>query len=504
MDDPYGPWRKRRFVSPWTFSCCSNLRYVETITALHKWKNVSYKETDSTRVSVLFRNAYRNIVALLPIYFDRVLAFSGTLYGFDTRSVLQNSNALMSGSNDWNSHVMEFLRRQEKGGGPTTAVAIVLDAVQTQNLLLEQGLQLQNGSLEEKKQELQSDPRRCWPAIYLRSTLHIGSPAPRSAPRTDRDSGSASVTSHGNLLQSWRKAEHPSPSVLSSTNRKVPVTDVSRSHPSLVEYDGSWPHSEWERLLVSVNPDIAASNLLTVSRMNADPLPNTWTVPPIQPVEDTRMEPEEAMLERLDMSMTEGAASLFDVGGSHVSPKSPFASRSSRATSSSPSTFHVSSISDYLKLVVIIRGEEESRWHRRRNPLTEEDIRAFLDSMATALRPWRHFSLAAISRESSARVKLAAYRPVDLIGSSNIWTDSSLEKLLQVVKSDFGLRPTQEGGTILSRNSPGRNDLRFSPGRVSVAESRRSSVSSTALSSSVEKSAAVFFMGSELATIVDQ
>jgi hypothetical protein len=120
------------------------------------------------------------------------------------------------------------------------------------------------------------------------------------------------------------------------------------------------------------------------------------------------------------------------------------------------------------------------------------------------LRVSEQFRPSAIPRSSHVKVRLGAFQPIRPSESSDvteIWTDVSLEALLKAVKNEFGLRPTQEGGTILSRNSPGHRGLCSSPGRLSLAETRRSSIYS--LSMSVEMSAAIFFMGSELATIVD-
>ena len=484
--------------------CLLRRRFFDTILLLHKWKSANYKAADPTRTAVFFRNAYQTIVAMMPFYFDRIQAFAGTLYGFDVRQLAQGADA-KAPSKDWNADVLEFLRRQEKGGGPSTAVAVVLDAARTNNIHFERGMQFSAPLVneEEQKRELQ-DLRLCWPAVYVRSTLYLGSMTARGHLRSERDSGTASnASSSTNMLPTWRKSEHHSPSTASLTNRKTPTESLQSQ--TLMEYDGSWPHSEWEKLIALISPDTMAATMANLNRINLETMPESGNTGSDQGAVSYRVEMEESRLARLEHSMAEGAASLFDVG---KSPKSSLMriSDAEPANTIATSTFHIAPLSDFIHLVVIVKGDEENRWHRRRTPLTDQEIRAFLDSMASKLRVSGQFSSHSIPKKSQVQVRLAAFQSISFStanGLSELWSDDSLEALLKAVKNEFGLRPTQEGGTILSRNSPSRRGLRFSPGRLSLS-STHERASTSALSMSVEKSAAVFFMGSELASVVDE
>ena len=440
---------------------------------------------------------------MLPFYFDRIQAFAGTLYGFDVKQLAQGSDT-KAPSKDWNTDVLDFLRRQEKGGGPSTAVAVVLDAARTNNLHFERGMQFTTPVVneEDQKRELQ-DLRLCWPAVYVRSTLYLGSMTARGHLRSERDSGAASnASSSTNLLPTWRKSEHHSPSTAALTNRKTPTESLQSQ--TLMEYDGSWPHSEWEKLIALISPDTVAAIMANLNRINLEAMPESGNAGTDQGVVSFRVEMEESRLARLEHSMAEGAARLFDVGNA---PKSTFRRMSDAepASTSAASTFHITPLSEFVHLVVIVKGEEENRWPRRRNPLTDQEIRAFLDSMASKLRVSGQFSPRSMPRNSKVKVRLAAFQSISYgtaNGLSEMWSDASLEALLKAVKNEFGLRPTQEGGTILSRNSPSRRGLRFSPGRLSLSSTHERG-STSQLSMSVEKSAAVFFMGTELASVVD-
>jgi hypothetical protein len=392
---------------------------------------------------------------------------------------------------------MEFLRRQERGGGPATAVALVLDAVRTNNLHVERGVQL-SGTPDDNADP--SDITVCWPAIYMRSTMHLGSPAPSH--RSERDGGSQS-----NLLATWRKtggsSPRSSPNMLTAGSRKVPTMPANKSR--LLEYDGVWPHCEWENLVALFSPDTLATDISAPGRRSLKLITDT-DVPEDanHGVISFRVVNEMSQLDRLRNHVVEGAANFFDVGGHNASPKPPSWAKSSATGTPSgtqaPTTFHIAPLSDSISLVVIVKGEEEHRWHRRRTPLTNDEIRGFLNDMASKLRVSEQFSPKSIPQKSQVQLKLhvspssaqsgiAARRP------SARWTDQSIDTFLKSVKHEFGLRPTKEGGTLLNHNSPSRRH--FSPGQ---AVARRPS---TRLAVSPEDAAAMFFLGPELvATMV--
>lgn len=481
-------------------TCCCHCRFYETIILLHKWKNALPSSKDTTRMAFFFRTAFRNVMALLPLYFDRIQAFAGPLYGFDPIKMMRSaqSSAL---TNDWNGDVSHFLRRQEKGGGPATAVALVLDALRTKNFHVQRGLQFAETPTEDVSAADLEDVRVRWPAVYLRSTLYLGSPSSTQRPgaRSEKEVGSSVLlnASQSNLLPNWAKS---SPSSLAPGARKVPVLTANNS--TLLEYDGVWPHNEWENLIALFQPDSLASDMtdnrkgLTLIRKSGDESGSSN-----QRVVSFRVETEESSLERLRNSVIGGAASLFDVGG--TSPKSPAFQRSAIAggerIEASASTFHIAPVSDTLSLVVIVKGEGDHRWHRRRSPLSDDEIRDFLHDMASKLRVSEQFSPKCISLKSQTLIQLKPYLPKQTSSDqvAHFWTDKIVDTLLKDVKDAFGLRPTQEGGTIVSRNSPGHLNRRFSPRTPGRPLPRVSP-----LVVSPEKSAAIFFMGPELATVV--
>ena len=79
-----------------------------------------------TRLEKWFDESCRLLISLLPIYFDRVAAFAKPLYGFEPALPASSSSPF---AKNWEAKVTEFLRKQDKGGGPPTAVAVVLDAL---------------------------------------------------------------------------------------------------------------------------------------------------------------------------------------------------------------------------------------------------------------------------------------------------------------------------------------------------------------------------------------
>jgi len=233
--------------------------------------------------------------------------FSGPLYGFDIShtQIATKKVAHITEECDWNAQILDWLRRQEKANGPPTCVALVLDAVQTKNLHVERGVQLSsrpvassstatatasNHGSDAPTEETYSDPdcgtRVRWPAMYIRSTLHLGSSLLLSHPRSTASShgGSStrlSGTSQPNLLPGWGSmsgsmshinsvANNSKHSITAATSSNSPHAPAQRKNTmqGILEYGPdvgtaiSWPHVEWEQLAGLLNPQEATRSSL--------------------------------------------------------------------------------------------------------------------------------------------------------------------------------------------------------------------------------------------------
>ena len=147
--------------------------------------------------------------------------------------------------------IEDFLRKQEKGGGPTVAVSVVIDAVQTSNLRSERGFVLNDVWNEPTKAENLTSSESIlakWPAVYMRSSSHLSNKRALANPmvspgsgilggirrssskhirqrrtsRSHEDDPSSTKTTSSNMMKSW------------STDNSPPMTPVSptRSAPS--------------------------------------------------------------------------------------------------------------------------------------------------------------------------------------------------------------------------------------------------------------------------------
>jgi hypothetical protein len=475
--------------------------------SLRKWKRL-LPETCDTRLSQWFQTTFEEVVSLLPIYMDRVRAFSGPLYGFDSAPLFQNELL----RHDWDASVAEFLRRQEKAGGPPTAVAIVLDAKGTSNLHVERGFWLSgtNGITEEKKPE-PSDTRVLWPAVYMRSTVHstaaashralsVSTASLRSSSGLLRASGGGGPSSRSSLLSNWS----------STSERAAPLTKSISTPWHVMEYGpdegnviNSWPHSEWEALVGALLDNKSSFMGLDTGDMSSNRVASDNTSParladePVAVTYADLEDEEEAKRESL-FSVEEQAASLFSTS---IEP-SPTSSPKVKHEQKQQSTFHVVSLSPFLSMVVIIKGEQESLWHRRRSRLGDEEIRSFLDDIASKLRIARQFTpsrLPAVSfKVGDMETRLKALAEV------TDWNGKSVKSFVRQLKDTFGLRPTllQDGAlnsTSLSRSSA-RSPSRRQPS--TPAGRKRRKWRNKPAESALPKSAAALFLGPELAFMV--
>lgn len=453
---------------------CQNVLQIPCRTRLEKW----------------FDETCRVLISLLPLYFDRVSVFTNPLYGFDP--LLVGASPFQ----DWEAKVTEFLRKQERAGGPPTAVAIVLDALGADNLHLERGFQVQREDVKEMD-AVDLPNSVLWPPVYIRSTLHLSSASPHqrsshgksSNPALHRRSGSSTL-----FLPEWTTANHTSDrssSMLSTRTLDLDPHLVTKKRvleygPEVGTTATSWPHNDWSALvsLLEISPvqdDLDEPLRLSESGITADSIRMAE-----EPVAVTYREDDEVHQKVGDSTWKpslEKAVRMFGVYAS--SDMNAVDAHTVREHEKRRSAYHIVSLSKYLSLVVMVKEDEESHFLRRRTPLTDGEIRDFMNRMATHWKVSRRFSHESLPKPlSSTRLELV----------HDEWDDQKLEDFIHKIKSTLGLRPPSfpltEGHRGISflgvRNSPKKTLRRRESPPVSAAQS-----------------AAVFFLGAELANLFD-
>ena len=431
---------------------------------------------------------------------------------------------------DWSASVTDFLRRQEKLGGPPTAVALVLDAMGASNLHAERGFRLAatnapptptsttaptappaddlissssggSGSSPEAKLDGSHGDNALgvqWPAVYLRSTLHLStsSTTNSSSARASPRSSGLLRGSQGSLLAGWSSTSNV------SSSPKVPpgksggaVHQHQHHHPSIFEYApdtgtaSSWPHSDWRslaRILDKKNHRLAAVDTATSGTAKR----REGTVVTYRyDEEEKERESRESVYETVDEF-----ASFFSIHSSETST-----TKISSVKEKRQSTFYVVSISEWLSIVVMVK-EEESRWHLRRNRLEDDEIREFLHNLATNLRISRivsNESLRSLASEKDKRNPMVSL-PYD---DNLTWDDEKrVQDFLAELKEVFGLRPISPYMPDSSYNFYRASPRTPVNPRASAFRRRRLLRQKGALASMPE-SAAALFLGPELADL---
>jgi len=485
-------------------------------------------------------------MSLLPVYFDRVQAFSRPFYGFDTAALWKRGDTTNRSSSskrnlhpkkartDWSASVTDFLRRQEKLGGPPTAVALVLDALGASNLHAERGFRLAaanapptptsttapavvmpaappaddlisnsssggESSPEAKLNSSHGDNALGvqWPAVYLRSTLHLATSSATNSNSVRASPRSSGLLrgSQGSLLAGWSSTSNV------SSSPKVPpgksggsVHHHQHHHPSIFEYApdtgtaSSWPHSDWgslARILDKRNHRLAAVDTATsgTAKRREDTV-----VTYRYDEEEKEREGRESVNETVDEF-----ASFFSIHSSETSTtKIPVKEKRQ-------STFYIVSISDWLSMVVMVK-EEESRWHLRRNRLEDDEIREFLHHFAKNLcisRIVSNESLRALASEKDKRNPMISL-PYD---DNLTWDDEKrVQDFLAELKEVYGLRPISPYMPDSSYNFYRASPRTPINPRASAFRRRRLLRQKGALTSMPE-SAAALFLGPELADL---
>ena len=436
-----------------------------------------------TRLEKWFDESCRVLVSLLPTYFDRVSAFAKPLYGFDPVP------APSSPFQDWEAKVNEFLRKQDKAGGPPTAVAVVLDALGATNLHLERGFQMEREEVKDVE-TAELPERTLWPAVYMRSTLHMDRSVQQHRSHHGRGSSSKGYLDSQSGSEQSTSRMFMTPSVRSldvESHSTIPKNRVLEYGPDTGTAT-SWPHSEWTALvslleLSPVSDDLDSSERIQISeglkdsfRMAEELVAVTYRDGP----ETAQKEFEPATTWKPSL---EKAVRMFGVyANSEMNAVDPHAVREHAKQSS---TFHVVSLSKYLSMIVMVKDEEESHFLRRRNPFTDEEIREFMNGMAAYWNVTRRFSQECLPQAlSTTRIELAHEE----------WDSAKIEELIQKIKSAFGLRPTSyplteghRGISFLGMNSPKKATRRAR--EMPVVQN--------------SQSAAIFFLGPQLANMLD-
>ena len=187
------------------------------------------------------------------------------------------------------------------------------------------------------------------------------------------------------------------------------------------------------------------------------------------------------------------------------------------------STFHVVSVGEWLDLVVMVK-EEESRWHLRRNRLEEEEIRDFLEDLAKNLCISDIFStrsLRELAREPNKNDKAREQRlgmlhlPRDDSNNDKnkafTWSDEKrVQAFLATLKEIFGLKPVSpymhDSAHSYSFYSLGRYSMSprtpANPRSMAAARRRRLRQRGGGWVNALPESAAVLFLGQELASLM--
>jgi hypothetical protein len=471
-------------------------RFCDTLLSLRSFKSCLREEArhPKSRLNLWFRNTYDRIASLLPVYFDRIQAFSAPLYGYDTSALLQAKKV----DTEWNAAVIDVLRRQERSGTPM-AFILVLDAESAGTANLQKGLQL--ASLASHNDCELDDDRIRWPALYVRSTLHLTSVAQSSSrpASTQGSSGYLNSSSQGSILQNWSISGNPSTSSLvSATSTKAPL---AFSKASVLEYapesgNASWPHSEWHRV------SILLRNRKPHERSATDG--DNGALSRIAMSAVTYRDDEEDCARPFHVSQDsmrslDGGSGLFGASTSFEgSPrKVPPADPTSKENPSS--VFHTCPVSDLLTLVAMVGVEgDDHRW-RRRSGLTDQEIREILVELAMQLSVVRNFTVYNIpsnqqdnsavkslrysfrsSQAPSATVQKLDASVLTKDGSSPTLSDEFVRGFLKDVKMVLGLRPVNP----LAHDAL-RSTATLSPTSRRFLAQRASTVSASSSSSSL-------------------
>jgi hypothetical protein len=530
-------------------------RFIDTIIGLRYWQLHLPSHDNDTMYAVYMNESFQRIRSLLPIYFDRTRTYAHHCYGINTSLSLKlNENATFDGKNvptsdgqaedmdhnKYDSIVVDFLYRQDKSDGPSMVIGIVLDAISTSNLHVERGFCLDRKNMETKKSD---DARILWPAIYLRSTMHLPTPGP--PPKSDAGGSGIFTSSQASLLSNWATngTSHglsiPGGSPFSMSSRKQPLIGISptTTPPS---------HRKSKTLSLSSAPQLPFSDsTVSVTESTTAILCSNWhaleygpesgnvtTWPHSDWVSIARILNDQNVSDKISESVR---AAMNVHSNAHMNKPTNDDTDLVQETETPLSTVYNLHLGPFLNLIVMVkRMDHDSRLSQlRQKQMKPDDIKKFMkDTLAPSLRVSTIFSMAYITPlmltlvqptpskdtknriAASSKVKTELYLPtssvgISLLSSSSFWSNEhQVQDFLSMIKSSFGLRPsspmrnssrmanrhhntsllwgTPRTPTEVMKNFQQRRDLRSYNSRSEMA------------------SAAVFFLGPELASSFDE
>ena len=485
------------------------------------------------------------MLSIFPVVFDRIEAFSKPLYGFSETLAGDHVQAVspsrLGPAEDLEPFVVQFLQNQEKAGGPPMAVSVVLDATQTKNLHIERGFSLADSTTKDQSSDNVNSIESAkleWPAVFLRTTTHHGTvpststagagilggirrsavsrkeavrrPATRSldsdASMKSLSNSSINRPTSSSLLRNWStstESNNASSSPVSSATSRKKAAAQQEQLRTLMEYspDSSWPHTAWPNLvaLLTGNGDMSSGN-------PESPIPE----PPAPPLGIRHRSNSSSGSITFPGMIFHGTGERNE--GISPQPSSPGAPgltrRMSQSQTKMETNFFVAQLSDYMWLVVMVKAEEESLWHRRRaRAVVEEEVRDFLKVLSKLLSVAEVFAASRIV-ELHERIAKATKtsRPHDLqqvMKTQRVWNDKELQEFFQIIKETFGLRlprgpmvkPTRRLSlagfrTFTSRSSPGAWQTPSLRGRNRIPRKKEST--------SLETSFQHLFLGGDL------
>ena len=428
-------------------------RFAETILSAQKTKSL-LERSSQTSLQLWFHDTLQNLISIFPIVFDRIEAFAKPLYGFN-ESQMENrllENPLpdrLGPAQDLEQQIVEFLRKQEKAGGPAIAVSVVLDAVNTCNLRVERGFTLQEQTSTMSSSPLKESEAKCleWPAVYMRTTTHHGLTSSQSSGgilggmRRSKGSsqsvarqsteGDATLkptrSTSASILRSW-SADTSSPRVTGKYKPEEKQLNILEYTPD--SGSSAWPLSAWGSLVA----------LLTGTAEEAPPT----LIPELPSMDLASFGSIEENLKSLSMPKWPGSAPLTMSPGSHPSSPSTPALRRKMSMVCENTSFHISHLSDFMWLVIMVKGEEESRWHiRRSRTVVEDEVREFFKKTAPVLRIGYWFAVYHVHKVRVQKIKTLKSQRRRLfteIQKERSWNDANVQELFEALKEAFGLR----------------------------------------------------------------
>jgi hypothetical protein len=195
----------------------------------------------------------------------------------------------------------------------------------------------------------------------------------------------------------------------------------------------SWPHTEWSSLVELIKDNFAPSS----------PLQQDGAISIGETVTYRQPEP------KAEEKNSSPIAQEYDPTPPVPSPPPP---------PTSTCSFHAVRLSEYLWMAVILKCEEDGKWHLRRSRgHNDEEIRAFLNEMSLKLTVSTLFDKATIdSAKKTPRDSQNTLPGKDLVRVWQGWDETDTQGFLRELKRSFQLRPQSPYAESLRRGGTPR------------------------------------------------